>query len=119
MGWAHSYNEISKLGALSEEPGKRRLRAFAVENVPIQCVLLGPCEVGLSHRQCAAAEPPTQNDSRSLSLLPDNRISPQQMLSDFSTRKNGGAEGADFFHRWIDVVGFMRGPGSAGFAVRK
>ena len=69
------------------------------------------------------------NDSRSAlmadkmsalrSLLPNNRIAPQEMLPDFGAGQNVGAEPEDFVHRRIDIVRLMCGPGGARFARRK
>src|SRR5882672_8885134 len=53
------------------------------------------------------------------SLLPNKRIPPQEMFSDSCSGQSLSAEGADFFHGWIDVVRLMCGPGGAGFGTGK
>ncbi|SRR6266404_196464 len=58
-------------------------------------------------------------DVPSSSLLPNDRIAPQQMLFYPGAGKDFGAENADFFHRRINVVALVSGPGIAGGAAGK
>src|SRR5438552_14344105 len=46
-------------------------------------------------------------------LLPDDRVTPEEMSFDCSTGKYFSAEFADFTHLWIGIVLFVCGPGGA------
>ena len=46
-------------------------------------------------------------------LLPDDRVTPQQMSLDLSVGENFNAESTDFTHLWIGIVLSVCGPGGA------
>ena len=51
-----------------------------------------------------------------IGLLPDERVTPQQVFLDLRAGEDFGAEFADLAHGWVKVVVFVCGPGVASFA---
>jgi hypothetical protein len=82
--------------------------------IGVICVICGPILV-----QSKAVRAALSADRMSALhlLLPNDRIAPQEMFLDLCAGKDLGTEGVDFFHRRVDVVALVCGPGGAGGAV--